>query len=217
MFNCTPVYASRDMVIPTVCVSMCASKTLSMWTHNSLNRLTLTFNHGCNSYLGWWSYAQDQLVWPWLFLDLSLGHENLILLAHCTMNGGHFVDPIAHLTIWVWPSIMVSPVSWDEEVVHKTCCFDFDIFLTFLQGYNKLRFVCTVWLWPSIMVSKDSWDDEVVDKTCCCDLVWPFHDLFARSHKLIMFCTLYHERGSVCEYHNSLNSLTLTFNHGLNS
>ena len=51
--------------------------------------------------------------------------------------------------------------------MHKTCCFDLDIFLTFLQGHKNLRF---------------------------------FHT--------------YHERGSLCGHINSLNRLTLTFNHG---
>ena len=41
---------------------------------------------------------------------------------------------------------MVSTVSWDDEVVHKTCCFDHDILLTFLQGHENLDFFahCTM-------------------------------------------------------------------------
>ena len=63
---------------------------------------------------------------------------------------------------------MVSTVSWDFEVVHKTCYFDIDIFLTYLQGHTNLDF----------------------------------------SHIV---------RGSLCGHHNSLNRLTLTFDHGFNS
>ena len=54
------------------------------WTwghHNSLNRLTLTFDHGFNSYLGWWSCAQDLLT----FLQV---HKKLQIFPHCIMNGG---------------------------------------------------------------------------------------------------------------------------------
>ena len=31
-----------------------------------------------------------------LILTFLQGHENLELFAHCTMNGGHFVDTITH-------------------------------------------------------------------------------------------------------------------------
>ena len=34
---------------------------------------------------------------------------------------------------------MVSTVSWDDEVVHKTCCFDRDLILIFLQGHENLE------------------------------------------------------------------------------
>ena len=104
---------------------------------------------------------------------------------------------------------MVSTVSWDDEVAHKTCCFDLHLFARsrklriFLTLYHERGSLCgpithwTAWLWPSIMISTVSWDDEVVHKTCCFDL-----DLFARSQKLINFLTLYHERGSRCGHHN---------------
>ena len=97
-----------------------------------------------------------------------------------------FCGPITHWTVWLWSSIIVSTVSWDDEVVHKTCCFDLDNFLTFFQSHKKLgifphctmkggHFVdtiahWTVWLWPSIMVSTASNDDVVVHKTYCFDL-----------------------------------------------
>ena len=69
-----------------------------------------------------------------------------------------------------WPLIMVSTLSWDDEVVHKTYYFDLDLSLTFLQG-----------------------------------------------HKNIEFSILYYVGGSLCGHHKSLNSLTLTFDHGFNS
>ena len=75
------------------------------------------------------------LFWPWPFRKV---HENLVFCAHCTMNGGHFVDPIAHWTVWLWPSIMISIVSWDDEVVHKTCWFDLDLSLILLKVTNNL-------------------------------------------------------------------------------
>ena len=65
----SPSYAGRDLVIPTVRLCVHASKTLFLWTpyiyithwtlyhewgslcghHSSLNRLTLTYDHGFNS------------------------------------------------------------------------------------------------------------------------------------------------------------------------
>ena len=40
---------------------------------------------------------------------------------------------------------------------------------------------------------------------------------FLQGHnKIIICCTMYHERGSLCVHHNSLNRLTLTFYHGFN-
>ena len=65
---------------------------------------------------------------------------------------------------------MVSTVTLDDEVVHNTCCFDLDIFLSFVQGYESLNILprytinrghfvdtiiapWTIWYWLSIMVS----------------------------------------------------------------
>ena len=70
-----------------------------------------------------------------------------------------------------------------------------------------------------------SWFQQLADmmKFCTRPVVltltfsWPFLDLFSRSRKLRNFSTLYHERGSLCGHHSSLNRLTLTFNHGFNS
>ena len=43
----------------------------------------------------------------------------------------YFVHNMIYSTIWHWLSIMVSTVSKDDVVVHKTYCFDFDLSLTF--------------------------------------------------------------------------------------
>ena len=117
------------------------------------------------------------------------------------------VDPITHWTVWLWPSIMVSTVSWDDEVAHKTCCFDLDIFLIFLQGHENLEYFVhyimngghfvdpiahwTVSLWPSIMVSTVSRDDEVAHKTRCFDL-YPFLTILQDPKNLLIFpyCTM---------------------------
>ena len=56
---------------------------------------------------------------------------------HCTMNGGHFVDPITHWTIWLWPLIMISTVSWHDVVVHNTYCFDLDLSSMLLKVTNN--------------------------------------------------------------------------------
>ena len=37
--------------------------------HNWLNCLTLTLDHGFNSWQWWCSCAQDLLLWPWPFFD----------------------------------------------------------------------------------------------------------------------------------------------------
>ena len=97
------------------------------------------------------------LTFSWPFCKVT---KNLEFFAHCTMNGGHFVDPIIHWTIWLWHSIMVSTVSWDDEVVHKTCCFDLDLFLQYHK--KNLEF--------SMMVSTVSNDDVVVHNIYCFDL-----------------------------------------------
>ena len=55
------------------------------------------------------------------------------------MNGGQFVDTITHWTVWLWPSIMVS-VSWNDEVVHKTYCFDLDLSLMLVKVTNNLDY-----------------------------------------------------------------------------
>ena len=81
-----------------------------------------------------------------LFLIFSLSHENWEFCAHCTMNRGHFVDTITHWTVSVLPSIMVSTVSWDDEVAHETRCFDLDLFLTFSQRGSLCEHHWTVWL-----------------------------------------------------------------------
>ena len=41
---------------------------------------------------------------------------------------------------------MVSLVSWSDEVMHKTCCFDLYLFFTFLQGHENLEYFahCTM-------------------------------------------------------------------------
>ena len=79
--------------------------------YNSLNRLTLTFDYGCNSYLGWRSCAQDLLFWPCPFLCLFARSQqtyNFSILYHERI---HFMYTITHWTVWHWPSIMVSTVS----------------------------------------------------------------------------------------------------------
>ena len=130
--------------------------------------------------------CRQRLVVNWYFCPPAYTGRDLIIPTVCLyMCPKHFLWTITHLTVWLWPSIMVSTVSWDDEVAHKTCCVDLHLFLTFLQGYENLilahctmnggHFVgpmthWTAWLWPSIMVSTVSWDDDVVHKTCCFDL-----------------------------------------------
>ena len=83
---------------------------------------------------------------------------------------------------------IVSTVLWDDEVVHKACCFD--LFVTFLQGHDNLDFFahCTMNVGHFV------------------DPMTPWN-----------FPTLYNERGSLCGHRNLLNRLTLTFDHGFNS
>ena len=54
--------------------------------HNSLNRLTLTFDHDFNSYQGWCSCAQDLLLWPLPFFDALKGHKQLRFFPLFTMD-----------------------------------------------------------------------------------------------------------------------------------
>ena len=160
---CSPVYAGRDLVMLTICACVCVCVCVCVCLSASVPlcfRDTFCGHHLYNSLK---SCTRPDV----LTLTFFQGHENLEFVTNYTMNGDHFVDSIAHWTIWHWPSIMVSTVSYDDEVVHKTCCFDLN--------------------------------------------------LFPRSWKLRIFLTLYHERGSLCGHHNSLNRLTLTFNHGFDS
>ena len=171
-----PALAGRDLVIRTICVCVrtcvCTCVHLcvcpkhffvdpithwTVWLGPSIMVSTVSWN--------------DEVVHKTCWFDLDrFARSPKLFFAHCTMNGGHFVDTITHWTIWIWLSIMVSTVSWDDEVVHNTCCFDLDLFLTFLQGHENLEFL------------------HIVPWT-----------------------------RSICEHHNSLNRLTLTFDHGFNS
>ena len=76
------------------------------------------------------------LTFSWPFCS----HKNHIICPYCTMNRGHFVDTIAHWTVWHWPSIMVSTVSNDDVLVHKTNCFDLDLSLKLWKVTNNLDY-----------------------------------------------------------------------------
>ena len=73
-------------------------------------------------------------------LDLSLivleGHKDIEFFTLCHVHGplsGHY-NLFNHLTL-TW----FQPISYDDDiVVHKTCCFDLDLFFwTFLQGHKN--------------------------------------------------------------------------------
>ena len=92
---------------------------------------------------------------------------------------------------------MVSTVSWADEVVHKTCCFDLGSFLDRFTRSQKLRIFRTLYHdrghfcghhnslnFDLQMVSTVSWDDEV-HKIYCFDI-----DLFLtflKGHKKLEF------------------------------
>ena len=77
----------------------------------------------------------DEVVHKTCCFDLDLFTKKLLIFPHCTMNGSHFVDTITHSTIWHWPSIMSSTVSYDDE--WWSCAQDLELALTFLQGHKK--------------------------------------------------------------------------------
>ena len=96
----------------------------------------LTFDHhGFNIYLGWWSCAQDLLFWPLYFVYLFSKTYNLYTFYH---ERGHFVDVITHWTLWHCPSVKVSTVCSDDEVVHKTYCFDLDLLRPFFSRSQNI-------------------------------------------------------------------------------
>ena len=66
-------------------------------------------------------------------------HVNLEFFPHCAMNGGHFVDTINSLNCLTL-TFDHGFNSEDDGVVHKTCCFDIDLFLAFLPYLNRLTY-----------------------------------------------------------------------------
>ena len=91
------------------------------------------------------------LSFSWPFCQVTKKNLEFSHIVAC-MNGSNFVDTIAHWTVWHWPSIMVSTVSKDDVVVHKTYCFDLDHFLMVWKvtnNFDSFHFVQWMLYWMS--------------------------------------------------------------------
>ena len=102
----------------------------------------------------------------------------------------HFVYTITNWTVWLWPSIMVSTVSWDDEVVHNTCCFYLYILLTFLQGHKNLEYS-----FNHLTLTFDHGFNSYLGCWSCVQglLFWPWPFLYHfQSQKSYNFFILYH-------------------------
>ena len=69
------------------------------------------------------------LTFSWPFCKVT---RKLIIFPYCIIDGGYFVDIIAHWTVWHCPSIMVSTVSKDD------------------QGWCSCAQDLLLWPWPSL-------------------------------------------------------------------
>ena len=129
------------------------------------------------------------LTFSWLFCNVTNSYDFSHIVSRTV---DHFVGTIAHWTVWHWPSIMVSTVTFDDEVMHKICCFDLDRFFAHCT-MNGGHFVdaITHWTirhWPSIMVSTVS-KDVVCTRPIA--LTMTFLWCFERSQTTLVLSTLY--------------------------